>query len=178
LHDDRFGPLTAVGMMSADQNDCGGAEDDVTNSGVGRFKPAALRRARARRRLTLRDLATLSGVSAPTLHSWEVGSRTPSPRSLVKVADALDMDIGDLVPVAETRVVLEDMRVQLGLSQRAAAAKAGIAPGAFRDVETGHKRPNEQQVAGFMALLDLDEAAFIQAWTRTRALLIRRLKGV
>ena len=149
----------------------------VTVSGVGRFRAGALRRARARRRLTLRDLAALSGVSAVTLHSWETGTRNPSPRSLAKVASALDLEIGDLVPVTESKVVLEDLRVQQGLSQRDAAALVGIGPTLYREIETGHKAPAATQRAALMELHDLDEDEFDVIWQRTRALLIRRLRG-
>ena len=161
---------------------CGNDDTDVqdvgvTVSGVGRFRAGALRRARARRRLTLRDLAALSGVSAVTLHSWETGIRNPSPRSLAKVAAALDLEIGDLVPVTESKVVLEDLRVQQGLSQRDAAALVGIGPTQYREIETGHKVADAAQRAALMELHGLDEDEFDVVWQRTRALLIRRLRG-
>ena len=161
---------------------CGNDDTDVqdvgvTVSGVGRFRAGALRRARARRRLTLRDLAALSGVSAVTLHSWETGARNPSPRSLAKVATALELEIGDLVPVTESKVVLEDLRVQQGLSQRDAAVRIGMGPTLFREIETGHKAPNVTQRAALVKLHELDEDEFDVIWQRTRALLIRRLRG-
>lgn len=171
-----MGSASRVGMMSGNE-DTDVQDVGVIASGVGRFRAGALRRARSKRRLTLRDLAALSGVSAVTLHSWETGTRNPSPRSLAKVAGALDLEIGDLVPVTESKVVLEDLRVQQGLSQRDAAVLVGMGPTLFREIETGHKAPSAPQRAALMELYELDENEFDVIWERSRALLIRRLRG-
>ncbi len=56
-----------------------------------------LRRIRAERQITLRDLEEMSGVSKETISGIERGSRSPQPLTLGKLAKALDVDVDDLL---------------------------------------------------------------------------------
>jgi len=56
-----------------------------------------LRRIRAERQITLRDLEEMSGVSKETISGIERGSRSPQPLTLGKLARALGVDIDDLL---------------------------------------------------------------------------------
>ena len=53
----------------------------IARSGVQGFSPAAFRRQRSRRQLSLSELSLLSGVSAATISAWETGKVAPSPRN-------------------------------------------------------------------------------------------------
>lgn len=55
---------------------------------------SALRRLRRQRRITLRALSDLAGVSIGMLSQVERGVAAPSVRSLVRVADALEVPVG------------------------------------------------------------------------------------
>lgn len=52
--------------------------------------------ARARAGMTQQQLAEASGVSRATVHSIESGNREPLLITLVKVADALKLDVDEL----------------------------------------------------------------------------------
>ncbi len=58
---------------------------------------AAIRQARERAGLSLRNLEAITGVSRPTLNRLEHGQiDTPSPTVLQRVAEALELDSDDL----------------------------------------------------------------------------------
>ncbi len=59
-----------------------------------------IKRLRAERRLSLRELGRLSGVPAGTLSGIERGIREPQILTLAKIADALEVDVEDLYPKA------------------------------------------------------------------------------
>ena len=59
-----------------------------------------LRTLRQQKVLTLRELEERSGVAYNTIWHLENGKRGAQPRTLRKLADALDVDPGELVKVA------------------------------------------------------------------------------
>lgn len=143
-------------------------------AGVQNVSPAALRRQRNRRKLSLRQLSLLSGVGTATISAWEAGRRAPSARLLAAVADALEISVADLVPVPQRRIVLADLRHQSGLSQRAAAEKAGLSASMFQAIETGFRRADQTQRATLSAQLGVTEHDFADIWERTRQASVRR----
>ncbi|MFG2918939.1 helix-turn-helix domain-containing protein [Kitasatospora sp. NPDC048298] len=58
------------------------------------FTPERLVLARKRRRMTLADLATKSGVSAQSITAFENGRRVPTEETLSQLSDALDYPLG------------------------------------------------------------------------------------
>jgi transcriptional regulator with XRE-family HTH domain len=64
--------------------------------------PAKLRRLRFAAGLTLTALAERSGMNLSTLSGYENGRHSPSPRSLVRMANALDCKPADLMPDVQT----------------------------------------------------------------------------
>ena len=146
----------------------------VGRTGVQKVSPAALRRQRHRRKLSLRQLSLLSGVGAATISAWEGGRRAPSARLLAAVAVALDVSVADLVPVPERRVLLVDLRHQAGLSQRAAAGIAGLSPSMYQAIESGFRAADPRQRTTLAAQLGVTEGDFAETWRRTRQAYLSR----
>lgn len=162
--------------MPGNEDDDTGTEVAVGRAGVQNVSPAALRRQRNRRKLSLRQLSLLSGVGASTIGAWESGQRAPSARLLAAVAGALEVTVADLVPVPQRRLVLADLRHQTGLSQRDAAEKAGLSPSMYQAIETGFRAPDQVQLATLSMLLDVTESDFVTTWERTRLAYVDRLQ--
>jgi transcriptional regulator with XRE-family HTH domain len=154
--------------MPSDVDDEAGIEVSVGRAGVQKVSPAALRRQRNRRKLSLRQLSLLSGVGVATISAWESGRRAPSARLLAAVADALEIAIADLVPVTPRRLILADLRHQVGLSQRAAAKEAGLSPSMYQAIETGFRPADQAQLDTLSTLLGVTEGDFTDIWERTR----------
>lgn len=57
---------------------------------------AVLRAARQRKGLKQRELAEAVGVHVRVVQSWEYGTKTPSLKNLVKLADVLELDLNEL----------------------------------------------------------------------------------
>ncbi|MGB3763310.1 MAG: XRE family transcriptional regulator [Ornithinimicrobium sp.] len=63
-------------------------------TGSGRFEPARLTQARARRGLTKTDLASFVGVSAAAIGQYEAGVNSPRPEVLDRLVEALEVRPG------------------------------------------------------------------------------------
>jgi transcriptional regulator with XRE-family HTH domain len=100
----------------------------------------AIRLLRKKARLTQRDLAEASGVSKNILSNWETGATQPSMGSLIKVLEALDVDLLDFHHTIRQ------------LTGKAAEARAKRLPAALRDEHTDH------------LVLLLDKAPEIALW--------------
>lgn len=161
-------------MMSSNEDDPTEIEVSVGRAGVQNVSPAALRRQRNRRKLSLRQLSLISGVGAATISAWEAGQRAPSARLLAEVAAALEVTIADLVPVPQRRIILADLRHQTGLSQRAAARAAGLSPSMYQAIETGYRAADQAQRATLSAQLGVTEGDFTDVWERTRQAYLSR----
>lgn len=162
--------------MLAEDNNEPETEVAVGRAGVQNVSPAALRRQRNRRQLSLRQLSLISGVGAATISAWESGQRAPSARLLAAVADALEVTVADLVPVPQRRIVLADLRHQIGLSQRGAAERTGLSPSMYLAIETGYRVADQQQRVRVAGLLGVSEDEFVAVWDRTRAAYLDRSK--
>jgi len=117
----------------------------VVRAGVQGFSPAALRRARGRQHLSLRQLSLLSGVSFATISEWETSRALPPPSHLAAVANALGITVADVVPIKETHLVLADLRHHAGLTQQAAADAFGLKRSMYRAIDTGTRAADAQQ---------------------------------
>jgi transcriptional regulator with XRE-family HTH domain len=67
-------------------------------------EPLAMRlqRLRAERGMSLSQLASMLGVSKPTVWAWEQGRSRPADKRIAPLADALGVDVSDLIPVLDT----------------------------------------------------------------------------
>jgi transcriptional regulator with XRE-family HTH domain len=63
-----------------------------------RHSPEALRACREARDLSQEQLAQMAGCSQCYLSQLELGDRWPSPRMLLRLADALGCTVTDLIP--------------------------------------------------------------------------------
>lgn len=149
----------------------------VPRSGVDGFSPAALRRRRAQRRLSLSDLADLSGVSETTINSWELGHALPTPSTLATVAKALGTRIADLAPVPESDLKMADLRHHLGQSQDDTASAAGLSRARLAAIETGRRQPRDSELDTLASLYDVTSEQLAGIWQRTRERRLARLRN-
>jgi len=164
-------------MADDDQLEDHETEVAVPHVGVQGFSPTALRRARGRQRLSLRQLSLLSGVSAAAISAWESGRAAPSSRLLAPVAAVLGIEVGTLVPVMESRLVLVDLRNQRGLNQQEAADLVGLKRSMFAAIETGFRAADPEQRARIADLCGITDEDFDTFWQRTRDTRIARLRA-
>ncbi len=127
----------AIGAATMAAASLQGAGSGLSGSGLGAAtgRPASdqlgvrLNRLRRERGLTLADVATVLGVSKPTVWAWEKGKARPLPERIVAIAEALGVTPGDLRESASeggaVDLVIEQCR------QRIAAA-CGADPSAVR----------------------------------------------
>ncbi len=149
----------------------------MARSGVQGFSPAAFRRQRSQRQLSLSELSLLSGVSAATISAWETGKAAPSPRTLAAAAETLGIGMADLVPVKEDRLVLANLRHQVGMTQQAAAEAVGLKRSVYGAIETGFRAADDEQRSELAHLFGVTEDLFDTLWQRTRNLRIARLSA-
>jgi len=76
--------------MTASQTDVAAAPTVGCNRRTERL---TLRQLRERRELSIKALETLTGISRGTLSQIETGSRTPTPRELMALADFYVLDV-------------------------------------------------------------------------------------
>lgn len=151
------------------------AEVPVARSGIDTFSPAALRRRRADRSMTLSDLSVLSGVSESAISAWERGKDKPTPALLTAIADALGTHVADLAPVPESTLRLIDLRHQAGYSQETAAVNLCISRTRLGAIETGRRDPRDREVDALAALYGVTADRVRQLWQRTRDARMARL---
>src|SRR5215204_5277344 len=70
---------------------------------------AEVKRLRTERRLTQAELAFYSKTSQPTINQIETGKRNPSAETLIKIANALGVEVVDLFPKAQSQLSLEEL---------------------------------------------------------------------
>lgn len=153
--------------MAENRPDTRGSE--MPPSGVRGFSPSALDAALLRKRVASEDLADSVGVSRQSVSAWRTGRTIPTPVLLAKVARWLDIPISDLVPIAEDRLRMADLRVRAGLSQRDAAALLGLATSTLTTIEKGRRSVSPDVAAAMVGVYGLDEATVLDAWERTNA---------
>jgi len=119
--------------------------------------PLALRDARIRMALTQHELARLIDVAGgERISRWELGSSAPRPEMLRRLAQALNVDVLDLLD-AGGPADLRRLRTAAGLSARTLAARAHLsAPTYIRWESGGTKRvPARQALKPLAKALDV-----------------------
>lgn len=139
---------------------------DVSRSGVRLFSGARLRQFRERKKLSVDDLAGLSGVSRQAISTWETGRAQPTPGPLLRVAAALQTTVPDLVPIPSGEVTISDLRVRVGLTQGEAASGLGISATLLVDIERGRKPLNDSRVDALADLYQVPVDEIRSAWQR------------
>ncbi len=150
-------------------------EENVSRGAVRRFSPSRLRQARARAKLTLEDLALLSGVEKSTIGHWETGHTQPSAESLIRVAHSLRLEVADLVPVPVDDLRPVDFRNRLGLTQEQVSIRTGTAVGTIGSLERGGRRPSDRSLLLLATEYGVESDSLSTAWQRERNARLRRL---
>lgn len=118
--------------------------------GVANFNPAAMRRIRQQRRLSLDALADELGQRRPNVIAWEQGRIPPSPRNFRAIADALDVDAIRLLTIGPRDAELADLRACAGLTMQDVADAAGVTWRTYAQLEAGD-RPLSDELARAVA---------------------------
>mgnify|MGYP001120322968 CR=1 FL=1 len=145
----------------------GDAEDRVPRGGSDVFSPSVFKRHLERHGLSLEDIAAEIGVSRQAVSQWLAGATTPSPKSLIKAAEALSLSPADLTPNTDSYQHLADLRVRVGLTQAQAAGQASIPPSSLSALERGLGRPDPQLLVRLAELYRVDLNEVEDAWGRT-----------
>ena len=136
--------------------------------GIRSFNGAALRQARINRGLSHDALGRLTGQARPNLIAWEQGRHRPTPRLLVALAQALDIDPLELLDVTEDTATLPDLRGRAGLATVDVAGHLGIHPTTYRRLERGRAPLSQDTAATLAALFDTTPACITEAYARAR----------
>jgi len=137
--------------------------------GIKSFSGAALRRARVNRGLSHDALGRLTGRARPNLIAWEQGHYRPTPRLLVILAEALDIDPLDLLDVTEDTATLPDLRGRAGLATVDVAEHLGVHPSTYRRLERGVAPLTSETAATVAGLFNTTPARIADAYGRARA---------
>lgn len=137
--------------------------------GIKSFSGAALRQARINRGLSHDALGRLTGRARPNLIAWEQGHYRPTPRLLVILAEALDIDPLELLDVTEDTATLPDLRGRAGLATVDVAEHLGVHPSTYRRLERGVAPLAEETAVTLAGLFNTTPDRIVDAYGRARA---------
>ena len=122
--------------------------------GVAGFSGSMARRSRLSTGMTADQLAIRIGVAEQTVLRWERREAFPTADHLQALAEALDLDIADLMPRRKAMAdpSLRDLRQLRGLTIRVAAERSDISASALVRLERGVS-PLRDTAAAALALL-------------------------
>lgn len=138
-------------------------------SGVRGFSPSALNAALSRKRAGNQDLADAVGVSRQSVVAWQAGKSIPTAVMLHRVARWLDVAVADLVPIADDRLRISDLRIRTGMNQRSAAAELQIGHTALAEIERGRRQVSDEVVDRMVTVYGVEEGEIRDAWDRANA---------
>lgn len=131
------------------------------------FDGEALRQAREAKGWNRGRLANAVGKTVASVSGWERNLRTPEAKTLVDLADALDIDASDLIALPRAEWRMSEYRVTKGLQQIQAAKIIGIPADRFSYLEAAYERPSEDQMSALAELYDVSVKEISAAWERT-----------
>ncbi len=149
----------------------------MSRGGVRRFSPSRLQQARTRSKLSLEQLALVAGVEKSTIGHWETGLTQPSTENLLAVAQALKVQVADLVPIPAGDLRPADLRNRVGLTRVVAAASVGITHGTLGTFERGARRLGQDAVVRLAELYGVATEELTECWQRERDARIRLFRG-
>lgn len=117
-------------------------------------------------KITMMELARLSGVTSSTIYAWESGTFTPQVDKLAAVMKILDVPIEHVVIVPRDQRYPGDWRVLCGLTQPQLAAAAGIATTTLQRIERGEASLTTQKAEVLSKLLHTSVDEYDAAWLR------------
>lgn len=151
-------------------------EKRVVRGGSVGFSPVALRRHLQRAGYTVEEVADQIGLSRQAVSAWLAGRTTPSPQSLSRVAQLLEVTTADLTPgIPLESMTLQDLRTRAGMSQTAVAQELGVLQSYLSDVERGRRELNTDIAAALARLYQVPLDEILDAWERAVTLRKERL---
>lgn len=141
----------------------------MPRGGVSGFSPRALRRAMAQRDMQADELAANISVSRQAVSSWLTGATTPSPGSLRRMAEALEVSTETLTPFSAGSPRMADLRARLGHSQAVAAELLGISATTLSGIERGRRAFDDSLAARLAEVYDAGQDEIEESWNRTVA---------
>jgi transcriptional regulator with XRE-family HTH domain len=134
------------------------------------FDPARLRSARRDAGLSQRELGQRIGVPTTTVTKWETGDRVPYVDKLTLLARALGITPAALTTHDAAGGTLAQLRINAGLTQQAAAARAGLVRTRYSAIERGEIATVDADVIGQIATaLDVTAAQVSRAHALARS---------
>ena len=128
--------------------------------------PDALRTARLRAGLTQHELARLIGVAGgERISRWELGTSTPRPQMLHRLAVALNVGADELLERAGGPPDLRRLRTSAGLSARTVAVRAHMSLPTYIRWEAGgvERLPSMEALEPLAKVLDVTAADVVAA---------------
>ncbi|HEX9889024.1 MAG TPA: helix-turn-helix transcriptional regulator [Nitriliruptorales bacterium] len=152
----------------------------MAKRGVRGYDPEALRRARETKRertgakpgeWTQEHVAELMGVARTNYMAWERTegtTRTPTPATIKRLAELLDVTPEELTTVTPDEATLADLRSWAGLTQADVAAGLAVSRPTYAMIERGERELTRDQVRRFAHLVGRSQKLVDQAHRRGR----------
>jgi transcriptional regulator with XRE-family HTH domain len=136
----------------------------------GRFDADLLRRTRLAAGLSRAQLAKRIGADPTIVKAWETKGVRPTVNNLTRVAEALDLAVGDLYEADDTsHGSLADLRVAAGLNQRELAQRVGVSQTSISKWERAKTRPSWDEISRYAQVLGVVPTAIADAVDTTAA---------
>ena len=129
------------------------------------FNLAALRQLRLERGFSLAKMAVLVGVQPETIRNWERGAHSPGPQRARAIAQALSVDIKEIL--SSSSLTLADFRALAGTTQNQAAEELGIPGSLLSAFEQGVIPPPEMLLMKMAKIYEISEQEVHQAAEET-----------
>lgn len=150
----------------------------MPRSGVRGFSPSALSAAMRRRGAGVEDLADAIGIARQTVSRWLDGAAVPTAPLLHRAAAWLNTAVSDLAPMPEDRILMADLRVRTGLTQRSAAGQLGVEHAVIGEIERGRRTVSQSWVERLAELYELPTQTIVATWERTNTRRQQRLDSL
>ena len=134
--------------------------------GIRNFNPSAMAELRIRGSLGVGELADLLGQLPPNVVAWEKGRVAPTPRHLVNIAAALEVEPWRLTTATPETAELADLRAWAGLTTADAATLAGVSRRTWSKVERGLWPLGPGRARDFAEVLGVSSDAVEAAYRR------------
>lgn len=144
--------------------------------GASDFEPGRLRAAREAAGLTRGALAKSANVHTSSVGEWEAGRQVPRVETVAALAEALQIQPGDLLAPAEGPApTLDRLRAAAGRSQQQIATAAGMVRTTYSAVERGETAAlSYAEHRALARALGITDEQLLAAHTATRTAYLKR----
>jgi transcriptional regulator with XRE-family HTH domain len=156
-------------VESPDRSACPGVPDVIrmlpdmmADRGVRGFDPEKLRAARGASRAragyatgqwTQEHVARLLGVERTNYIGWERGQWSPTPATLARIAELLEVTPAELTSLEEDQATLADLRQWGGWTQQDVAEQLGMSRSWYAALERGDRSVSDRYIESLARLL-------------------------